>query len=124
MDDDKITKALRPRALKEAKREGSDPDEIKALAAPDRPLQGRGRRQEGSQGRPSALDLATLKKYGDLTEPEIKQLVLDDKWHADDREPVAGEVNSLTLALVGRIQQLGERYAETVGDLDAELDEA
>ena len=34
---------------------------------------------------------------------------------------IAGEVNSLTLDLVARIQQLGERYAETVGELDAEL---
>ena len=32
------------------------------------------------------------------------------------------EVNSLTLALVVRIEELGERYAETVGALDAELE--
>lgn len=35
---------------------------------------------------------------------------------------VAGEVEALTLDLVARIQQLGERYATTVGDLDAELE--
>ena len=31
-----------------------------------------------------------------------------------DPRRIDGEVNALTLALVARIQQLGERYAETV----------
>jgi len=35
---------------------------------------------------------------------------------------VAGEVEALTLDLVARIQELGERYAATVADLDAELE--
>ena len=30
-------------------------------------------------------------------------------------------MNSLTLALVSRIQELGERYAKTLEDLDTEL---
>ena len=34
---------------------------------------------------------------------------------------MAGEVNSLTLALVGRMQELGERYDQTLGALVAEL---
>jgi type I restriction enzyme M protein len=69
------------------------------------------------------LNLVTLNRYGDLTEPDIKQLVLDDKWHATIRTRVAAEVDSLTLSLVGRIQELGERYDQTLGDLDANLAE-
>lgn len=68
------------------------------------------------------LDLATLKKYGDLTEDDIKTLVLDDKWQGTVVRRVATEVEALTLDLVARIQQLGERYAATVKDLDDELD--
>ncbi|WP_343577091.1 type I restriction-modification system subunit M [Mycobacterium sp.] len=68
------------------------------------------------------LDLATLTKYGDLTEEEVKALVLEDKWRAVVVHRGAGEVDDLTLDLVARIQQLGERYAATVDDLDAELD--
>jgi type I restriction enzyme M protein len=64
-----------------------------------------------------ALNWATLRRYDDLTEPQIKQLVLDDKWHATIRTKVDHEVNSLTLDLVGRIQELGQRYGETVDDL-------
>lgn len=68
------------------------------------------------------LDLAILKKYGDLSENDIKALVLDDKWQATLVSRVASEVEALTLYLVVRIQQLGERYAQTVSDLDTELD--
>lgn len=35
---------------------------------------------------------------------------------------MVGEVNGLTLNLVARIQHLGERYAETVSDLETELE--
>ena len=49
----------------------------------------------------AALDIATLKKYGDLTEDEVKALVLDDKWQATVVEPRStSEVNVLTLDLV------------------------
>lgn len=68
------------------------------------------------------LDLATLKKYGDLTEDDIKTLVLDDKWRTVVVRRVVGEVEDFTLDLVARIQQLGGRYAATVDDLNAELD--
>ena len=62
-----------------------------------------------------------LKRYSDLTEGDVKALVIDDKWHATVTARIVSEVNSLTLNLVGRIQQLGERYAKTLGELDAQL---
>ena len=68
-----------------------------------------------------ALDVATLKKYADLTETDIRALVLDDKWLGTINRRVADEADALTLDLVARIQQLGERYALTTKDLDDEL---
>ena len=69
----------------------------------------------------AALEVATLKKYGALSEADVKALVLDDKWEAI----VAGRINnvltSLVFALVTRIRVLGERYDETVNSLDSEL---
>jgi type I restriction enzyme M protein len=49
--------------------------------------------------------------------------VLDDKWQATVVNCVAAEAEALTLALVRRIQQLGDRYSETVGVLEASLRE-
>jgi type I restriction enzyme M protein len=69
------------------------------------------------------LDRDALNKYGALTEADVQALVLDDKWATTIRNRIEVEVNSLTLTLVARIQQLGERYAETVGALGTELEE-
>jgi type I restriction enzyme M protein len=67
------------------------------------------------------LDLAVLTKYGDLTDDDTKTLLLDDKWQTTIQSRIAGEVRSLTHDLAARIHELGERYAETVGALDKEV---
>jgi len=122
VDDGKVTKALAAARLKDAKREGSDPDEVKALEHLLDLYAEETSAKKKVKDACSALDLAVLKQYGDLTEAEIKALALEDKWLASIQTRVGNEVNALTLALVERIQQLGERYAETAHDLGAELE--
>jgi type I restriction enzyme M protein len=121
MDDDKISKALVAARLKVAKREGAGPEEIEALQRVLALYDNEATAKKAAKDAQAALDLATLKKYGELTMPETKQLVLDDKWHASTARRVASEVTALTLSLVSRLQALGERYAETAGQLDVEL---
>ncbi len=120
MDDDKISKALVSARLKAIKTSG-DPDETKALQHATKLYNAEAAAKKAVKDAQSELDLATLKKYGDLTEDDTKMLVLDDKWQATVVRRVTGEIEALTLDLVTRIQQLGERYAETVRNLDAEL---
>lgn len=122
MDDDKISKALATARLKVAERESApDPDEIKALQHVIELYKAEATAKKAAKEAQSELDTATLNKYSDLSEADVQVLVLDDKWAASIRNRVTGEVNALTLNLVARIQQLGERYAETVCDLGAEL---
>ncbi len=120
MDDDKISKALVAARLKKIKT-GGDPDEIKALQQAIKLYNVEAAAKKAVNEAQRELSLATLKKYGELTENDIKALVLDDKWQATVVRRVAAEVEALTLHLGARIQQLGERYAATVDDLDAEL---
>jgi type I restriction enzyme M protein len=120
MDDDKISKALVAARLKAIK-VGGDPDEIKALKHAGVLYDAEAAAKKSVKDAKAKLDLATLKKYGDLTEDDVKTLVLDAKWQAVVMRRVASEVEALTLGLVARIQQLGERYAATVHDIDAEL---
>ncbi|MCT7294086.1 type I restriction-modification system subunit M [Rhodococcus sp. PAE-6] len=122
MGDDKISKALVAGRLKAIKK-GGDPEEIEALQQAIELYNAEATAKKAVKEAQNELDLATLKKYGDLTENDIKTLVLDDKWQATIVHRVVGEVEALTLDLVARIQQLGERYAATVPDLDAELDQ-
>lgn len=120
MDDDKISKALVSARLK-AIEPGGDSDEVKALQHASKLYNAEAAAKKAAKDRQAELDLATLKMYGELTEENVKALVLDDKWRATVVSRVASEVEALTLDLVARIQQLGERYAETVETLDAEL---
>jgi type I restriction enzyme M protein len=121
LDDDKITKALVTTRLRAAKAEASEQDEINALEHAIILYDAEALAKKAVKELQAALDLATLKKYGDLTEGDVRTLVLDDKWAVTVEQRVSGVVNGLTLALVARIQQLGERYVETMGDLEAEL---
>lgn len=121
MDDDKINKVLASARLKVAKRERADPDEIRALEHLINVYNDEAAAKKAVKDAQVALDLAALKKYGDLTENDVKTLVLEDKWQASISSRIASEVNSLTLALVARIQGLGDRYGETVGALDDSL---
>lgn len=120
MEDDKISKALVAARLKAIKT-GGDPDEIQALQHAITLYSTESAAKKAVKDAQGDLAFATLKRYGDLTEDDIKTLVLDDKWQATIMHRVSGEVEALTLDLVARIQQLGERYAETVADLETEL---
>ncbi|UZF56586.1 type I restriction-modification system subunit M [Gordonia polyisoprenivorans] len=121
MDDDKITKVLVAARLKAVKR-GGDPDEVRALQHATKLYNTEAAAKKAVKDVRTELDLATLKKYGDLNEDDIKSLVLDDKWRSTVARRVTAEVEDLTLDLGSRIQQLGERYVETVGNLDTELE--
>jgi type I restriction enzyme M protein len=123
MDGDKISKALATARLRDAKREASDPYEIKALQQLIGLYDDESTAKKMAKEAQAALDLTTLKKYSNLTEADIKALVLDDKWCAAIITLVEGERSALTRALVGRIQQLGKRYAETLKVLEAGLTE-
>jgi type I restriction enzyme M protein len=122
MDDDKISKAMAMARLRAAKKEASDPDEVKALQHLIDLYDAEAEAKKAVKEAQAELDLAVLKEYGNLAEDDVKSLVLGDKWCTAVKGRIAGEVNSLTLALVERIQELGERYAETVGDLNNELE--
>jgi type I restriction enzyme M protein len=117
MDDDKISKALAGERLRVAKRERSDPDEVKALEHLINLYNAEAAAKKSVKDARAALDIAALKKYGDLTEGDVKVLVLDNKWHAVIVTDVESGVDSLTSLLVDRIRKLGERYAHSVSEL-------
>ncbi len=65
-----------------------------------------------------ALDEQVLSHYATLTENEIKVLVVEDKWLSSIQSAIAGEVQRLTQALAERVQELEERYANPLPDLE------
>jgi type I restriction enzyme M protein len=69
-----------------------------------------------------ALDKLAYEKYPQLTEAEIKTLVVDDKWLTTLAIAVQGELDRVSQTLTGRIRQLAERYATPLPKLEAEVD--
>jgi type I restriction enzyme M protein len=119
-DKGKVTQKSAAARYREAQAQGDD-EALEATRIVIELLKREAAAKKAAKNAQATLDLATLKKYGDLTEADVKTLVLDDKWHATITGRIAGEVNSLTLGLVSRIQELGERYAVTFGELRDEM---
>lgn len=69
------------------------------------------------------LDLETKldAKYPQLTEDEVKTLVVDDKWLATIAAAVQVELDRVSQTLTGRIRELAERYAMPLPQLVDEV---
>ena len=121
MDDDKISRALATARLRVAKREKADPDEIMALERVIQLYAAESDAKKTVKKAQASLDLATLTKYGDLTEADVKVLTLDLKWRGNVTERIITVVESRVHLLIARVTQLGRRYAETLDSLDERL---
>jgi type I restriction enzyme M protein len=64
-----------------------------------------------SKAAQEALIDKVVAKYGQLSEDEIKALVVGDKWLATLAAAVQGELDRVSQTLTARIRQLAERYA-------------
>jgi len=56
------------------------------------------------------LDIKVIERYKTLSETEIKQLVVDDKWMASIERSVKTEMERISQRLTQRIKELAERY--------------
>jgi type I restriction enzyme M protein len=56
------------------------------------------------------LDIKVIERYKTLTETEIKQLVVDDKWMTSIERSVKTEMERISQRLTQRIKELAERY--------------
>lgn len=69
-----------------------------------------------------ALDAKVQAHYAQLSEVELKTLVVDDKWLATLQTDVQTELDRVSQALSGRIRQLAERYATPLPALNTEVE--
>ncbi|MCW3783216.1 type I restriction-modification system subunit M [Defluviimonas salinarum] len=113
-DDGKMTQKSVNERLKAA---GVDGDEKKALNRAKKLLKDEAATKKAAKEAEAALNAATIKKYSELTEDEIRTLVVDDKWLTDIAELIEGEIEARTDGLTTRLRILVERYAETLPSL-------
>ncbi|MBX5468869.1 MAG: type I restriction-modification system subunit M [Thermoleophilaceae bacterium] len=120
--DDKggVTQKTAKDALKQAKADG-DHDVVAALKRALDLFKQEADAKKAVKQAQTELDAATVDKYGELSGDEVMTLVLEDKWLASVETRVRATVDVLTLELVARLEQLGDRYGATVGALESEL---
>jgi type I restriction enzyme M protein len=69
------------------------------------------------------LESKVATKYGELTEEEIKALVVEHKWLARIESDVRAELDGVSRSLTSRVRTLAERYATPLPQLAAQVDE-
>ncbi|WP_449101839.1 N-6 DNA methylase [Pseudomonas veronii] len=69
-----------------------------------------------------AMDIKVAKQYAQLSEEDIKALVIEDKWLATLAVDVQTELDRVSQALTSRIRQLAERYAKPLPQLTIEVE--
>ena len=67
------------------------------------------------------LTEAVLKTYPELTEDDIRALVVHDKWLADITAAIGAEVEARTEGLTARVRVLTERYGQTLPQIMDDL---
>jgi type I restriction enzyme M protein len=121
-DKDKLTKASATARLKEIKTDTNAADERQALQeylglVEQEPV------VSGSiKTAQEVLITKVAAKYEQLSEADIKALVVDDKWIATLATAVLGELDRVSQTLTVRIRELAERYESPLPQIVDEVD--
>ncbi len=121
-DKGKVTKTEIPKRLKALKGETDFDEEIAALTQCRKLMDAEADARKAVRDAQDALDEAVLARYFELTEDEIKQLAVDDKWLADIRAAIESEVDRITNQLAGRVRELEERYEAPLPAIENEVE--
>ncbi|MEH2467575.1 type I restriction-modification system subunit M [Nostoc sp.] len=122
-DSGKITKANVNDRIKIIKNDVTFADELKVLKAYLKLIEQEAEISKEIKVLTQFLDNYVLTKYGDLTEDEIKTLVVDDKWMPTLRQAIASEMDRISQRLTLRIQELAERYDTPLPELTSKVEE-
>lgn len=75
------------------------------------------------KGARDALDAKVFARYPQLSEDEVKSLLVNDKWLACLQAGIQTEIERITQQLAARLKELEERYAEPLPQLTTSVAE-
>jgi len=67
------------------------------------------------------LNVKIINHYSTLSEEEIKILIVNDKWFANLEIAILNAVECVTQSLANRVQELMERYAYSIQELNSRV---
>jgi type I restriction enzyme M protein len=121
-DKGKLTKTSVKARQTEIKGDKEAKDELKMLEAYATLIEKEAAAGKKVREAQKTLDAKVAAKYKQLSESEIKTLVVEDKWLAALAASVQGELDRVSQALTVRIMQLAERYATPLPKLAGEVE--
>lgn len=122
-DSGKITKANLNERIRKIKSDPTFADELKVLKAYLNLIEQEAEISKQIKVKVEFLDKYVLTKYGDLTQDEIKTLVVDEKWMPTLQQAINSEMDRISQRLTQRIKELAERYEMPLPELTSRVDE-
>ena len=100
----------------------AEPEEMRLMKQAAKLMTAEAAAKKAAKVAEDALNAATLEKYPNLTEDEIRSLVVDDKWLTDIAELIEAEIEARTEQLTARVRVLTERYGHTLPEMSDNVD--
>ena len=122
-DKGKITKTGVKDRLKLIKDEGESEDERQVLIDCLRLIEIEAAAGKAVKEAKAGLDKKVLACFAQLSENEIQSLVVDAKWFGAVEATVDREIHQLALQFASRVKELADRYASSLAELEASVDE-
>lgn len=117
-DKDKVTKKSVSARLKEVQ----DPEEKASLEQAKKLFDNEAGLKKAIKEAQAELDLAVFRHYPQLSETDIKELVVDGKWFASLQTAIKAEIERVTQQLANRVKELEQRYAQPLPEISAEVE--
>lgn len=122
-DKDKLTKGSVKAQLAEVRSDPNSTDERELLEQCLELMSKESSPAKAFKEADTALSTLVLEKYEQLSEEEIKQIVVEDKWLATLSSCVQDELNRVTQRLTGRVKELAERYQDPLPVIELQVEE-
>lgn len=122
-DKGKLTKATVAKRMKEIKGDKSEKETYELLQVIEKHFDQTAALTKSIKEKTNQLDEACMKQYDKLTEKDVKRLVIERKWMSTLQTNINGEIDAISQRLTARIKELGERYDDTLGAIDASAKE-
>lgn len=120
---DKINKANVTKLIKELKEEANEEESIAIAQKWLKLYNQQSKLKKDIKTAEAKLDEQTLAQFNELTEQEVRDLVINDKWLATLYNDIQSEIDAISQRLANRIKELAERYENTLTELDSQTEE-
>lgn len=123
-DKGNITKGNLTKRLKEIKGDEDYTDEYEVLHQYENLANLEADSKKSLKEGENQLKQQVYKKYAELSEEDIKTLIVKDKWLATIKTRIDGEIDQISQRLSNRITELAQRYENPLPHLEANYTEA